>query len=896
MRLLHRVASMLDWIWRRGRAERQLDAELRAFVDLAAADKMRDGATAADARRQALVELGGLDQVKEHVRFGRHGGRVETAVRADVRAALRRLHRSPALSATIVALLGLTIGSAAVIFSIVNAVLLRPLPFGDPSRIALVWETRTNTSENVVGGHEFPEWVRSNHAFDALSAMIYDQGVHLTGAGDPLSLLGVRVSASFFRVMGVTPAVGRAFSADEDSPGHGGVAVLSDRLWRSRFNADPAIVGRVVQLDDRPFEVVGVMPGSFTFPPISPGITPDIWTPIAENVETYVGRHYLFVVGRVRPGVTMAQAQQDLAGVAHTLEQRYPNDSRGHGVSVVSLRESLVKHLRPSLLLLFGAVGCLLLIGCSNVASLLMARGLARRREIALELAMGATRGRLARQLIAESLALSIAGGLAGLALAALLIRIVPSLLPPDSLTVDAISIDRVVLAFSIGLSTITGLLFGVAPALQIRHVQPIDTIKEGGRSLVGGHTRVRRVLVTAQVALAVLLVLGASLMIRGLVALRAVDPGFVTQGTLAVDLSLRGAAYRTPSQQRAFFDAVESRIQHLPGVQSVGSVNNVPIAGGTSGIGLEIDNRASEHGLGDGAQYRIVTPGYFKTIGVPFVSGRDFKASDARLSLPLIRWFPQQPLPPDFDRSQAIPVAIVNETMARRFWPDGAVDRRFKVLFSPWITVIGVVKDMRTVSLQATTGPEFYLTATQEPQSTMTLLARASGSTDALVPVLRSAIWSVDAALPIASIRPMDDVMDTAFGQPRFMSVLLGSFAAMALALLTVGVYGLLAFTTAQRLPELGVRIALGATRRQIHRLILRDALLMTIAGIAAGVLAALALGRVIADQLFGVTPTDPPTFVLVVGIVLAIVGLACWRPVRRAGRVDAVSVLREQ
>lgn len=896
MRLLHRFASMLDWMWHRGRAEQRLDEELRAYVDLAAADKMRDGANAADARRQALVELGGVDQVKERVRFGRHGGRVDTAVRADVRAAFRRLRRSPALSGTVIALLGLTIGSAAVIFSIVNAVLIRPLPFGDPDRIALVWETRANTSENVVGGHEFPEWARSNRAFDALSAMIYDQGVHLIGAGDPLSLLGVRVSASFFRAMGVTPAIGRAFSADEDSPGHGGVVVLSDRLWRSRFSADPAVVGRVLQLNDRPFEVVGVMPASFAFPPISPGVTPDLWTPIAENVETYVGRHYLFVVGRLRPGLTMAQAQQDLAGVARTLEQRYPNDSRGHGVSVVPLRESLVKHLRPSLLLLFGAVGCLLLIGCSNVASLLMARGLARRREIALELAMGATRARLARQLITESLGLSIAGGVAGLALAALLIRIVPSLLPPGSLTVDALSVDRVVLAFAIGLSTITGLLFGVAPALQLRHVQPIDAIKEGGRSLAGGHTRARRLLVTTQVALAVLLVLGASLMIRGLVALRAVDPGFLTQDTLAVDLSLRGAAYRTPYQQRAFFDAVESRVQHLPGVLSVGSVNNVPLAGGTSGIGLEIENRTSERGLGDGAQYRIVTPGYFKTLGVPFVSGRDFRTSDARLSLPLIRWFPQQPLPPDFDRPQATPVAIVNETMAKRFWPDGAIDRRFKVLFSPWIAVVGVVKDMRTVSLQATTGPEFYLTATQEPQSTMTLLARASGATDPLIPAVRSAIWSVDAALPIASIRPMDDVMDSAFGQPRFMSVLLGSFAAMALVLLTVGVYGLLAFTTAQRLPELSVRIALGATRRQIHGLVLRDALLMTVAGIAVGVLAALALGRVIADQLFGVTPTDPPTFIVVVAIVMAIVGLACWRPVRRAGRVDAVSVLREQ
>ncbi len=878
---------------RGGDLDREMEDEIQAHLAREADALERRGLPASEARRQARLAFGGLENVREQSRDMRGTRRLEDHIQ-DVSYAWRRIRRSPALSLTIVALLALTIGSATLVFSVVNAVLLRPLPFGDPDRLALVWETRANTAQNVVGGHEFPEWARSNRTFDGLSPMIYDEGVHLTGAGDPVALLGVRVAATFFQVMGVAPAIGRTFTADEDSEGRGDVVILSDRVWRSRFASDPSVVGRTVRLNDRPFHVVGVMPLSFAFPPGNAGATPDLWTPIADNIERYVGRHYLFVVGRVKPGVTMAQAQADLTGVAKALAVRYPEDNAGHGVNVVPLHDNLVKDVRSSLVLLLGAVGFLLLIGCSNVASLLMARGVTRRREIALELALGATRFRLVRQLVAESLVLSVAGGVLGLALTSVLIDLVPALLPPGSLTVDAVTLDRSVLAFAIGVSVLTGLIFGVVPAMQASHVGPADTLAQGGRTLVGSRMRVRRGLVIAQVALAVPLVLGATLMARGLIALHRVDPGFVVQSTLAVDLSLRATTYAPLHRQRSFFDTVEDRLRQTPGVLQAGSINAVPLGGGSSGIGIQVEGKPEQPGQWVSAQYRVVTPGYFKTIGVPFVAGRDFAPSDARLALPLIRWFPQQKMPLEFERPQAVPVAIINESMAMRLWPDGAIGRRFKVLFSPWITVAGVVSDMRTVSLRANTGPEFYLSAAQEPQSTMSLLVRTSGAPLDLAPTVRSTIAAVDPALPIASMRTLEEIVDSGFGRPLFVSALLGTFAGMALLLMTVGIYGLLAFTTAQRLPEIGVRVALGATRRQIHRLVLRDAAMMTAIGVVVGLLAALGLGRFIADQLYGVTPNDPATMATVAALVVVVVGLACWRPVRRAGRVDPIDVLR--
>ncbi len=889
----HELRYRLRALMRGGALDRELNDEIEGHLAREAEALERHGLAPDEARRRARLAFGGLEGVREQSRDAR-GTRLFEDIVQDTGYAWRRVRRSPALSLTVIALLTLTIGSATTVFSVVNAVLLRPLPFGNPDRIVMVWETRAQTAEAVVGRHEYPEWVRSNRTFDAMSPMIYQSGVHLTDAGDPAVLLGVRVASSFFQVMGVAPAIGRALSAAEDQPGRGDVVVLSDRLWRSRFGGDVSVVGRTIHLNERPVQIVGVMPASFLFPQGPAGVAPDIWTPIAEAIESQVGRHDLFVVGRLRPGVTAAQAQADLSAVATSLEQRYRSDSAGHGTSVIALHAQLVKDVRSSLMVLLGAVGFLLLIGCSNVASLLLARGATRRREVALQVALGATHARLLRSLVIESLLLSMAGAASGVALAVASLTVLRRLVPPGTVPVGTVTLDGTVLTFAMAVSVLTGMVFGVAPAFQAGRAVPADALGQGGRWQAGGRTRVRRGLVIAQVALAVPLVLGAALMARGLVALHAVDPGFVVRDILATDLSVRGKTYASPYRQRDFFEVVEARARQLPGVLHVGSVNNVPLEEGRSGIGIEVEGKTDQPGQRTSAQYRVATPGYFKTIGVPFVSGRDFSSSDARLALPLIRWYPQQPLPPDFDRPQPIPVAIVNDSMARQFWPDGAVGRRFKVLFSPWITVVGVVRDMRTESLRRATGPEFYLSAAQEPQTSMGLLVRTSSAPTDLAPAIRSTIAGVDPSVPIASMQTLDDIVDQGLGRPRFLSALLGTFAGIALGLMTVGIYGLLAFTMAQRLPEIGVRLALGATRRQIHALVLRDAATMTVVGVGIGLAAALALGRFLADQLYGVTPSDPITLGMATTTVIAVVGVACWLPVRRAGRVDPIVVLR--
>jgi putative ABC transport system permease protein len=802
----------------------------------------------------------------------------------------------PSLPMMVIGLLALTIGSATVVFGVVNAVLLRPLPYPNADRIVLIWETRANVRENNVGAHEYPVWVRRNRSFSDMAAVIYNEGVHVTEAGEPKAILGVRVAEAFFRVIGVQPAIGRAFTRDEDTPGRGRVAVISDRLWRERFGADASAIGRQIVLDGQPHQIVGVMPPGFAFPPARARQTPDVWVPIAENVEPMRGRHFLWVFGRLKDGTSVAQADADMSAIAAAIAKELPEWSEGHSANVMPLQDHLVRDVRPSLMLLLGAVGCLVLIGCSNVASLLLARGLVRRREISLELALGATRWRVARQLFAESLVMAVIGGALGLILAVWLTHLVPSLVPPDQLSVEAISVDQIVLYFALAVSILTGLLFGIAPAIQLRRVDPAQTLARGGRSIFGGrHTRARRVLVVVQIALAVLLVLGATLMARGLVALRRVDPGFETRNTLTADVTLRGPRYASAVQQRQFFDDVETQARALPGVTAVGAINEVPLGGGIAGIAIGIEGPANRPAEDGSAQYRVVSPGYFKTMGVRFVAGRDFAASDARLAVPLIRWWPQQPFPDQFNAPQPMPVAVINESMARAYWPTGALDRRFTVIASPPITVIGVVADMRTVSLRAGTGPEFYLTSVQEPQTQMSLLVRGSGAPLSFAPAVRSVINRVDPALPIGRIEPMDDVVAKMFDQPTFMSTLLGAFGGLALLLMTVGVYGLLAFTTAQRLPEMGVRVALGAGRGQIRFLILRDAFAMTMLGVVGGVAAGLALGRFIEGELYGITPTDRMTYVVVIAVVSLIVALACWRPARQASRVDPVVILRQ-
>jgi putative ABC transport system permease protein len=819
---------------------------------------------------------------------------------ADLRDASRFLRRSPGMTAAIVLLMTLTIGAASSVFSVVNAVMIRPLPFPDPERLVMIWETRPrgNVDRIVVSGHEFPVWEEQSRAFARMAAIAYAGNITLTGAGDPKTLFGVRVTAGFFEVMGVAPALGRTFVAQDDVPGGGQVVVLSDGLWRERFGADPNVVGRRILLDDRPLEVVGIMPAAFNFPQSPLVDRVDFWAPIAEPIRFYRGRHYLNVVARLAPEVSLEQAQGDIQRVARDLTKQFPQLNDGHEARVVPLQTDLARDSRASLLLLLGAVLCLLLIGCSNIAGLLLARGLARRQEIGVRLAVGGTRIGVARQLLAESVILSSCGGALGIVLTFWIANAMPAIVPRDVLMLERVVVDRTVLAFALAAAVGTGLLFGLAPALQTRRINLATGLQQSGRNLLTiGHPRLRKWLVAAQVALAVVLALGAGVTLRGLIALQRVDLGYATSDLLTVELALPSAKYQGAARQRQFFDDLTGRIAALPGVAASAVTSIVPLGGRFSGISVDVEGHTAQPNEDRSARYRIVSADYFRTMGIPVQDGRAFAASDARIAVPLIRWFPQQPEPDGFRAPQPQPIAMINATMARRFWPaTNPVGRRFRLLFSPWITVVGVAADTRNDSPGEPPRPEIYLHDLQEPQPMMTLVIRTTSAPVALAPAVRSTIWDLDKNLAIASLRPMDDIAKRALELPRVTSSLVGAFALLAVGLMLAGVYGLIAFTTAQRLPELGLRVALGAERRQVVAMIARQGLVPAIAGIAAGLGGAVALTRLIQKEIFGIPTLDPFTWIAVTVVVLVAISAACWWPARRASRVDPIVVLRHQ
>lgn len=820
------------------------------------------------------------------------------AMRDDVRAAVRVLRHSPGTTTAVVLLMALSLGTATTAFSVVNAVLLRALPFADPARLVMVWESRPDRQidRNAVAGHEFPEWTTRTRAFAGMAAMAFPGPMTLTGAGEPAALKTVRVSANFTQVLGVVPALGRTFTAEEDTPGKGQVVLLSDHIWRERFGGDAAIAGRTITLDGKPIQVAGVMPATFAFPTVIANQTPDIWMPIAEPIYLYRGRHYLFVIARLQSGVTIEQAQADMSRVTHDLATELGDLNRGHEANVVSLQTDLVRTSRTSVLLVFGAAACLLLIGCANVAGLLVARGVARRRELALRLALGASTATLLRQLFIEALMLATAGGALGVLGVIVAARAWPALVPHEVLALDRLPVDTTVLVAALAASIATGLLFGVAPALQATRVSMVEAIGRGGRAPAGRESRrARRVLVTAQIALTLMLVFAAGLVTRTLVALARVDPGFRSDGVLAMDVELPPFAYSTAIRQRQFFDDATARVAALPGVTSVSTTNAIPLGGAYSGIAVDIEGRPAPSNEERAAHYRVVGAGYFKTMAVRLIEGREFLASDARLAVPLLRWFPQQPQPAGFSQPQPAPVAIVNASMARLFWPgESPLGRRFTALFSPRITVVGVVDDTRNDSLRDAPVPEFYLSSAQEPASSMTLLIRTGGQPLDLAASVRSALRSLDADVPLAPATSMDAIVGRTLGLSRFTSVLVGTFALIALVLLIAGVFGLVAFTTTERLPEIGVRLALGAERGSIFAMLLRDALALAVIGLTLGICGGFLLSRWMSGELYGASPLDPISVAVAIVVVTAAVLAATWLPARRAAGTNAWDVLR--
>ncbi len=811
----------------------------------------------------------------------------------DLRHSLRGLFRSPAFTVMSVLTLALGIGANTAVLSLARAVFINPLPFRDADRLVAISERRPGSRDaNIpVSGHEFAAWNEQNQVFEHM-AISRGEGLNLTGAGEPEAIEAMRVSATYLPTMGLSTALGRVFLDGEDAAGRNRVAILSDGLWRRRFAADPGVVGKTITLNDQSHTVVGVMT------PLPQSLVPDVLLPldVADDIRA-VGRHNLNVVARLRAGVTLDAARLDVSAISNRLAEAMPRDNAGHSADVAPVRELMVGEYRRASWLMIAAVAFVLLIGCANVANLLLARGANRQREIAIRTALGAGRGRIVRQFIVESLVLAVISGAAGLLMSAWVTDLAPRISTINIPLLETARLGWSGLALAAGISLLTGLAAGLVPALRSSRVHPA-WLREGNRiSDDPERRRLRNALVVCEVGLTLVLLVAAGLMINSFVRLISVDPGFRTADVLVVPLDLPAARYPGPHQRRDFYDRIIGSVASIPGVEAAGAVSHLPLGGADNWMPFRVVGRPDPPaGQEPYAPFRVATPKYFETMQIPLRRGRFFDERDARQSMPIIRWYPQQPYPPGFDQPQAAPVALVSEAAARQFWPGSdPVGQRIRVLFSPEVTVIGVVGDVRHNGLDLPAYPHIYLAHNQEPWNSVSMVVRTGLPSATLTPVIRERIRQADPALPI-TVKKMDDVLSLSVGQPRLYAVITGLFGLVALLLAVVGIFGVVSYVAAQRTREIGVRMALGAQRREILALVVGQGMRPIVIGIAAGIATAIGVTRFMTKLLFHVAPLDPVTFVLVTVLLTGVALVACWIPARRAIRVDPVKSLRSE
>lgn len=800
----------------------------------------------------------------------------------DLRYAIRMLLKNPGFSLAVVLILGLGIGANTAIFSLVNAVLLRPLPYPEPERLVMVWQKSLKTgSSHLVSPADFFDLRAESQSLEQLAAF-YPPGFNLVGPNETERISGARVSSGIFQLLGMAPVMGRPFSPQEDRPGTERVVILSHSLWQRRFDGDPAIVGKKAVLSGNTYTVVGVLRAGITTPGLLGG-TRDAWVPIGldPNLNSRKSR-YLRVYGRLKSGVTLQQAQAEVEALAARLAQQNPESNAGVGATLVPLHEQVTKDARPVLLLLLAAVGFVLLIACANAGNLLLNRSVARRHEIAVRLALGSGRWRLVRQFLTESLVLSLVSAGAGLGLA------VWSRDPLVALSADRLprvqegSIDLKVLMFTLGLSLLTTLLFGLAPALEACRTSVHQTLKESGAS-VPARRRLRNVLVIAEVAVSLVLLAGAGLLMQSLGRLRQVDPGIDIHRLLNTRISLPAARYPAGEKMLAFNRQLLERVSALPGVGSAALIDWLPLGdlGGASNS-FTIEGRpTAPSGAQPSAELRVVSPSYFQTVGIPLKRGREFTA---------------------FDHTQAPSVVVINETLARRYWPnEDPIGRRATIDAEVPVSaeVVGIVGDVRHYSLNQDPSPEIYASHLQKPwlnHETRDLLVRTSGDPLSLAEPVRREIRSLEREIPITGFRSMDQLFDRALSQSELHASLVGTFAGLALILAAAGIYAVISYSVNEKTHEIGLRMALGAQQRDVLKLMLYDGMRLVLLGVCIGLAPALGLVHFIRGLLFGVVPADPVTFASVV-LLLGLVALAaCYFPARRASKVDPMKALRHE
>ncbi len=885
MSLWRHVTRGLDVLFHRQAADQDAAEEVEHYLDQATASLMDGGLSAEDARRAARLELGSPSGAREQVRSYGWEHAIQTLL-SDLHYAARQLLHNPGFALVTTLTLALGIGASTAIFSAVNPILFEPLPYPHAGQVMMLWEMRSDGSPQPVTFGTFHGLQERTRSFDAMAVMKPWQPA-MVGSGQPERFEGQRVSADYFRALGISPALGRNFQASDDQFKGPNVVVLSDRLWRLRFAADRAIIGQQVKLDDNLFTVIGVMPSWFENV-LAPGA--ELWAPLQYNPSLPAdGRewgHHLRMVGRLHQGVSGNQARNELNAILRPLTQTYAKgyDSSGgppDGMIIDRLQDDITRAVKPALLAILGAVGLVLLIVCVNVTNLLLALSARRRSEFAMRAALGAGRMRMIRQLLTESLLLATIGGAFGMAIAEVGVRALVALSPPDLPRLGAIHLDGTVFAFGLALTTVIGLVVGLLPALQASRSDPQSGLQQSSRTTAGGRQSMRRTLAISQVALALVLLVTAGLVLRSLETLFAIDPGFDASHLLTMQVQQTGHKLDTESARAQFLNQALEAVRRVPGVTSAAFTSQLPLSGDFDVYGVEFESRTATK---EGALRYAVSPGYFETMRIPLRRGR---------------------LLNERDRADTPGVVLISESLAKSKFPDqDPIGQRVRVgpnaghAELPWDTIVGVVGDVKQASLAVSQSDAFYTPTTQWPwiDSTQSLVVQTHGDPGTLAPAIKNAIWSVDKDQPIVRVATMGTLLKSSEAQRRFALTVFEAFGIVALVLAAVGIYGVLSGGVTERMRELGVRAALGASRRSILMLVLRQGMLLTGIGVMIGLLGALAASRVIVSLLYGVSRFDPITYLLVIALLTGVSAIACWVPAWRAAQVDPSITLRAE
>jgi predicted permease len=886
MDFLGALFRRLSLLFHRERFRNELDEEM-AFHRAEAERELRShGMTPDEACSAAARQLGNATLLRERsyraVNFGFEG------VPADLHYAVRQLRNSPAFTIVMLLTLALSIGANSAIFSVIDGVLLKTLPYPRADRLVRLFLSNSIYPKFPLNPFDFRDYRARNHSFESMA--VFTRGdVQLSGSGEPARLNGFGITSGYFHVLGLRPMLGREFDQKAEIQGNGLQAILSDRLWRTRFNSDPAIIGRKITLNLQPFIVIGVMPPGTEHPgneyhSVAYGESVDVWWPFSFGGDpNQRGSHFVEGIARFKDGVSVEQARAEMNAIMTQLGREHPNNDQGWTVLVVPLYAEIVGKSRTLLLVLLGAVGLVLLIACANAANLLLARASARQREIAVRMALGALRTRVMRQLLTESLLLSFLGGALGLGLAWSGVKALVALLPADFPRANDIHVSAPVFVFTFAISLITGTIFGMVPALLASRADPKQGLQQSGRTTAGSanQSRLRSALVVSEVSLACVLLIGAGLMLRSLLNQLRLDPGFQQEHLLTADLSLPHERYKTGADAAHFYQRLDARLNALPGVQSAGAGSDLPWTGWDENAGgFNIEGKKPPPGKEFHARYHMATSEFFRALGTQLIAGRFFKDSDTETSESVL---------------------VVNRAMAERYWPgEDVIGRRMTFEDHPkekdWITIVGEVGDVKDQPDSPAAEPGFWLPEIQTGNRDMSIAMRSSSNPELLADALRNEVRRLDPSLAVANVRVMDRIVNDSMATPRFAFVLVGMFAGLALVLAAIGTYGVISYSVSRRTPEFGLRMALGAQQSDVMNLVLRQAATLTFAGTIVGIAISLAVARVVKSLIFHVSPNDPATYAAVALSVIAVALVACYIPARRATKADPVNALRAE